>query len=126
MQLVAVHIVSTELKRDKNEQHIERLIYIIPVYIMPGIVGSNLNFSFSFMTALDSFIAKVGQDKFDHHLVGALICFCVSTVSILQEGSFSWDALFGVIIGTVVALFFAIVKDLIIDEKQTGVISLRP
>lgn len=82
---------------------------------MPCILGSYFNFSF--MTVLDSFIKRVGQDKLDHHLVGALICFCVSTVSILQEGSFSWDALFGVIIGTVVALFFAIVKDLIIDEK---------
>lgn len=69
------------------------------------------------MSLFDSFIKRVGQDKLDHHLVGALICFFVSVLAILQDGVVDWTALLYVVIGIAAALFFAFIKDFVIDEK---------
>lgn len=115
MQLVAVHIASTELKRGKIEKNIERLVYIIPVYIMPGIVGSN---NFSFMVALDNLIKKIGNDKTLHFLGGCSICSLISFVAILQENGLTpWQKISLVLIGTVFVLILSVLKELIADDK---------
>lgn len=97
------------------EKYIERLIYIIPVYIMPGIVGSN---NFSFMVALDNLIKKIGNDKTLHFLGGCSICSLISFVAILQENGLTpWQKISLVLIGTVFVLILSVLKELIADDE---------
>lgn len=99
------------------EKNIERLIYIIPVYIMPGIVGSN--FSFYFMKSLDNLIGKLGNDKTLHFLGGCSICSFVSFIVILQEsGLTAWEKVSDVLIGTIFVLILSVLKELIADDES--------
>lgn len=82
---------------------------------MPGILGSNFNGFI--MKVLDNFLAKIGRDKFEHHNLGGLICSFVSIVAILQDGVINWATVLYVIIGAVVTLFTAIIKEYVIDVK---------
>lgn len=69
------------------------------------------------MTAKDSFLGKIGHDKFDHHVVGGLICSFVTIIAILQDGVINWLSLLYVLIGVIAALFAGVIKDYVIDAK---------
>lgn len=82
---------------------------------MPCILGSNFNDFI--MKVLDDFLAKIGHDKFDHHVVGALICALISFVVILQDGVIDWYAVAYPTIGAVSVLLISVVKELMLDDK---------
>jgi len=69
------------------------------------------------MKLLDNFLTKIGHDKFDHHILGALICALVSLVCILQDGVFDWTAVAVTTIGAVVVLFVSVIKEYAFDDK---------
>lgn len=69
------------------------------------------------MKLLDKFLAKIGHDKFDHHVLGALICALFSFVTILQDSVVDWTALGGPVIGSAVVLFLSILKEYACDDK---------
>lgn len=69
------------------------------------------------MKLLDNFLARIGHDKFDHHVPGALICALISFVAILQDGAIGWETVVYPTIGAVFVLFISVVKEVIIDEK---------
>lgn len=64
---------------------------------------------------LDKFINKVGVDKILHFCVGAIIAFCFSNVTMLQEGTIGVNNLWFAIIGVVVAMILECIKEFIID-----------
>lgn len=82
---------------------------------MPGILGSNFNGFI--MKVLDKFLAKLGHDKFDHHVLGALICALISFVAILQDGVIDWTAVGYPVIGSAVVFFISVVKEYAFDEE---------
>lgn len=82
---------------------------------MPSILGSNFNDFI--MKVLDDFLAKIGHDKFDHHVVGALICALISFVAILQDGVIGWETVAYPTIGAVPVLLISVVKELMLDDK---------
>lgn len=82
---------------------------------MPGILGSNFNGFI--MKVLDKFLAKLGHDKFDHHVLGALICALISFVAILQDGVIDWTAVAYPVIGSAFVLILSIVKEYALDDK---------
>lgn len=69
------------------------------------------------MKSLNAFISKIGQDKFDHHILGALICALVSFVFILQDGVFDWAAVGYPLIGSAVVFFISVIKEYFLDDK---------
>lgn len=69
------------------------------------------------MKSLNAFISKIGQDKFDHHILGALICALVSFVFILQDGVFDWAAVGYPLIGSAVVFFISVIKEYALDGK---------
>lgn len=99
-----------------NEEIVKSTVYILPVYTLHIVVGSNLNFSF--MNALDNLINKVGNDKVLHFLGGGFICSLVSFVVILQEGDLTpLEKISLVLIGTVFVLILSVLKELIADDE---------
>ena len=70
------------------------------------------------MKHLNNFLAKIGHDKFDHHVVGALICALFTFVFILQDAIFDWIAVVVPVIGSVVVLLLSIVKEYIDDKPD--------
>lgn len=62
-------------------------------------------------------IAKIGQDKVLHFLVGSLITAFMTLVAGLQEPEINWGTMAAPIIGLVVTAFFAFVKEALIDTK---------
>lgn len=69
------------------------------------------------MKLLKIFLARIGHDKFDHHVLGALICALFTFVFILQDRVFDWTAVAVPVIGSVVVLFLSIVKEYAFDDK---------
>ena len=99
-----------------HEKIIKSTVYILPVYTLHIVVGSNLNFSY--MVALDNLIQKVGNDKTLHFLGGCSICSFVSFIVILQEGDLTpLEKVSTVLIGTVFVLILSVLKELIADDK---------
>lgn len=70
------------------------------------------------MKIVDDFIAKIGHDKFDHHILGVLICAMFSFVFILQDAIFDWTAVAVPLIGSIVVLFLSIVKEYLDDKPD--------
>ena len=81
---------------------------------MPIVLGSYINF---IMKLLDNFLEKIGHDKFDHHVLGALICALISFVVILQDGVIGWETVAYPTIGAVPVLLISVVKELMLDDK---------
>lgn len=69
------------------------------------------------MKIVDDFIAKIGHDKFDHHILGALICALFSFVAILQDGVINWYSIGYPTIGVAVVFFLSIIKEYALDDK---------
>lgn len=69
------------------------------------------------MKALDNFLKKIGHDKFDHHVLGALICALISLVCILQDGVVGWTAVSYPVIGSAVVFFLSVVKEYAFDDE---------
>ena len=69
------------------------------------------------MKSLNTFISKIGQDKFDHHILGALICALVSFVCILQDGVFNWTAVGYPLTGSAVVFFISVIKEYALEDK---------
>lgn len=69
------------------------------------------------MKALDDFLAKVGTDKFLHHVLGAMICALISLVAIIQDGVIEWDIVAYPTIGAVFVLIISVIKELAFDGK---------
>lgn len=100
-----------------HEKIIKSTVYILPVYTLHIVVGSNLNFSY--MVALDNLIQKVGNDKVLHFLGGGFICSLISFVVILQEsGLTAWEQVSSVLIGTIFVLILSVLKELIADDES--------
>ena len=66
---------------------------------------------------LNDLVAKIGQDKILHFLMGSLITAFMTLTLGLQEPEINWYMLGYVVIGFIVSVFFATVKELIIDTK---------
>lgn len=98
-----------------HEKINKRNLYIIPVYTLHIVLGSN--FKFVEMKELDNFLEKVGVDKILHHLLGALICAFISFVVIIQEGVIDWHVLSYPFIGFVAVLFLSVIKEILFDDK---------
>lgn len=62
-------------------------------------------------------IAKIGQDKVLHFLVGSLITAFMTLIAGLQEPEIGWGTMGAPTIGLVVTAFFALVKETIIDTE---------
>lgn len=60
-------------------------------------------------------IAKIGQDKVLHFLVGSLITAVVTLIAGLQEPTIGWGTINAPILGLVVTAFFAVIKEAVID-----------
>lgn len=69
------------------------------------------------MQILDDFLAKIGHDKFDHHILGALICALFSFVAILQDGVINWYSIGYPTIGAAVVFFLSVIKEYALDDK---------
>lgn len=100
-----------------HEKIIKSTVYILPVYTLHIVVGSNFNLIF--MKILDNLIQKVGNDKTLHFLGGGFICSFISFIVILQEsGLTAWEKVSSVLIGTVFVLILSVLKELIADDKS--------
>lgn len=62
-------------------------------------------------------IAKIGQDKVLHFLVGSLITAFMTLIAGLQEPEIDWSTMGAPTIGLVVTAFFAGVKEALIDTE---------
>lgn len=62
-------------------------------------------------------IAKIGQDKVLHFLVGSLITAFMTLIAGLQEPEIGWGTMGAPTIGLVVTAFFGFVKEKIVDTE---------
>lgn len=62
-------------------------------------------------------IAKIGQDKILHFLVGSLITAFMTLIAGLQEPEIGWGTMGAPTIGFVVTAFFALIKEALIDTE---------
>ena len=62
-------------------------------------------------------IAKIGQDKVLHFLVGSLITAFMTLIAGLQEPEINWGTMGAPVIGLAVTVFFAVIKEVIIDTE---------
>lgn len=62
-------------------------------------------------------IAKIGQDKILHFLVGSFITAFMTLIAGLQEPEINWGTMGAPVIGLAVTVFFAVIKEVIIDTK---------
>lgn len=69
------------------------------------------------MKLLDKFLTKIGHDKFDHHVLGALICGLFSIAAILQDGVKDWYTVGYPTIGAAVVFFLSVLKEYALDDK---------
>lgn len=69
------------------------------------------------MKLLDNLIKRIGQDKFDHHILGTDICSLITIISIIQDGIFDWTAILYTFIGTAVVFFLSVIKEYTLDDK---------
>ncbi len=80
------------------------------------------------MKSLNALISKIGQDKFDHHILGALVCALISIVFILQDGVFGWIAVGYPLTSSAIIFFISVVKEYALDDKPDwgDIISAMP
>lgn len=62
-------------------------------------------------------IARIGQDKVLHFLVGSLITAFMTLIAGLQEPEIDWSTMGVPTIGLVVTAFSAVVKEVLIDTE---------
>ena len=62
-------------------------------------------------------IAKIGQDKVLHFLVGSLITAFMTLIAVLQEPEIDCNTMGAPVIGLVVTAFFGFVEEKIVDTE---------
>lgn len=65
---------------------------------------------------LNEIVTKVGQDKVLHFLVGSLITAIFTLITGLQEANIDWSTMGAPVIGLVVTVFAAGVKEYVVDD----------
>ena len=65
---------------------------------------------------IDKILDFFGTDKILHFLVGAVISFMFTNVCMIQEGLSGVSCIAVSVIGLIAAIFFGLVKELIIDS----------
>lgn len=68
------------------------------------------------MKELDDLLKKVGVDKVLHMLSGALICSFITFITIQESGLTWWQKILMPTIGTIIAIFLSLVKEMFLDD----------